>query len=103
MQVFNRYVSGRSVTLIVAEAGIVMAAFSVALQSTSPAPTVAGVLWRLVLVTVTYEICLYYSSLYDFSVVQSARHIAVGLLQAAGLASIVLGVIAAATPTVPIS
>jgi sugar transferase (PEP-CTERM system associated) len=103
MQVFNRYMSGRSVTLIVAEAGIVMAAFFVALHSSSPAPTVTEVLWRLVLVTFTYELCLYYSSLYDFSVVQSARHIAVGLLQAAGLASIVLGVIAAATPTVLIS
>lgn len=98
MQVFNRYVSGRSLTLFVIETSLVTVAFFVALHASSPTPTIVEVIWRLVLMAGIYELCLYYSGLYDFSAAQSTQHIAISILQAAGLASIALGLVAAAMP-----
>jgi sugar transferase (PEP-CTERM system associated) len=89
MQVFNRYVSTRSLTVFAAELLLISGsvAAAAAVQNT---PDLAGNLWKVGLVTLVCQLCLYYNDFYDLTLVHSNRELAVRLLQAAGAASIVL-------------
>src|SRR5687767_10282769 len=89
MQVFNRYVSARSLTVFGGELLLIFGSVALAasLQST---PDLPGNLWRIALVTLVCQLCLYYNDFYDLTIVQSNRELVVRLLQAAGAASILL-------------
>jgi sugar transferase (PEP-CTERM system associated) len=89
MQLFNRHVSTRSLTVFTGE--LVLIFGSVALAATLQGATDLGLsLWKIVLVTVVCQLCLYYNDFYDLTLVHSNRELVVRLLQAAGAASIVL-------------
>src|SRR5688500_11011390 len=88
MQLFNRYVSTRSLTVFGAELLLIFG--SVALASTLQGGPVSGNLWKIVLVTVICQLCLYYNDFYDLTLVHSNREVIVRLLHAVGTASIVL-------------
>jgi sugar transferase (PEP-CTERM system associated) len=88
MQLFNRYVSTRSLTVFGAELLLIFG--SVALASALQGGPVSGSLWKIVLVTVICQLCLYYNDFYDLTLVHSNRELIVRLLQAVGAASIVL-------------
>jgi sugar transferase (PEP-CTERM system associated) len=92
MQLFNRYVSTRSLTVFGGELLLIFGSVALAagLQDT---PDLAGNLWKIVLVTVICQLCLYYNDFYDLTLVQSNRELIVRLLQAVGAASIVLAAI----------
>ena len=98
MQVFNRNVSVRGLTVFGFE--IVLISGSMALAASlhggfdSPAT-----LWKIAAVTALCELCFYYNDLYDLTVVHSNRELVVRLLQAAGAATIVLAVAGVAFPT----
>src|SRR5688500_1086840 len=89
MQLFNRYVSTRGLTVFAAELLLIFGsvALAAALQHT---PDLAANLWKILLVTLVCSLCLYYNDFYDLTVVHSNRELVVRLLQAAGAASIVL-------------
>jgi len=89
MQVFNRYVSARSLTVFAGELLLIFGSVALAasLQNT---PNLAGNLWRIALVTIVCQLCLYYNDFYDLTIVQSNRELVVRLLQAVGAASILL-------------
>jgi sugar transferase (PEP-CTERM system associated) len=89
MQVFNRYVSTRSLTVFAGELLLIFGSVALAalLQNT---PDLAANLWKIALVTLICQLCLYYNDFYDLTVVHSSRELVVRLLQAAGAASIVL-------------
>ena len=89
MQIFNRYVSTRSLTVFAAELLLIFGSVALAalLQHT---PDLAANLWKIALVTLVCQLCLYYNDFYDLTVVHSSRELIVRLLQAAGAASIVL-------------
>jgi sugar transferase (PEP-CTERM system associated) len=89
MQLFNRYVSTRSLTVFAAELLLIFGSVALAalLQDT---PVLAANLWKIALVTLVCQLCLYYNDFYDLTVVHSNRELVVRLLQAAGAASIVL-------------
>src|SRR5688572_20230484 len=89
MQVFNRYVSARSLTVFGGELLLIFGSVALAasLQST---PDLPGNLWRIALVTIVCQLCLYYNDFYDLTIVQSNRELVVRLLQAVGAASILL-------------
>ena len=53
-------------------------------------PDLAANVWKIGLVTVICQLCLYYNDFYDLTVVHSNRELIVRLLQAAGAASIIL-------------
>jgi sugar transferase (PEP-CTERM system associated) len=53
-------------------------------------PDLGGNFWKIALVTIICQLCLYYNDFYDLTVVHSSRELIVRLLQAAGAASIVL-------------
>lgn len=89
MQVFNRQVSTRGLTAFAAEVLLISGsvALAAAVQDT---PDLASSLWKVGLVTVVCQLCLYYNDFYDLTLVHSNRELVVRLLQAVGAASIVL-------------
>ena len=90
MQLFNRYVSTRSLTVFAGELLLIFG--SVALAATLQEGTdLAENLWKIGLVTVICQLCLYYNDFYDLTLVHANRELIVRLLQAVGAASIVLG------------
>ncbi len=92
MQLFNRHVSTRSLTLFTGELVLIFGsvALAAAVQST---PDLASNLWKILLVTLVCQLCLYYNDFYDLTLVHSNRELVVRLLQAAGAASIVLALL----------
>ena len=97
MQLFNRYVSTRSLTVFAGELLLIFGSVALAalFQET---PDLAGNLWKVALVTLVCQLCLYYNDFYDLTVVHSNRELIVRLLQAAGAASIVLAALYFALP-----
>ena len=89
MQLFNRYVSTRSLTVFAGELLLIFGSVALAavVQGT---PDLAANLWKIGLVTLVCQLCLYYNDFYDLTLVHSNRELIVRLLQAAGAASIVL-------------
>jgi sugar transferase (PEP-CTERM system associated) len=101
MQLFNRYVSTRSLTVFGAELLLIFG--SVALAATvQGTPDVSAHLWKIALVTVVCQLCLYYNDFYDLTLVHSSRELIVRLLQAVGAASIVLAALYVAMPSLMI-
>jgi sugar transferase (PEP-CTERM system associated) len=89
MQVFNRYVSTRSLTVFGGELLLIFGSVALAAAVQHNA-VLDDNLWKIALVTVVCQLCLYYNDFYDLTLVHSNRELIVRLLQAAGAASIVL-------------
>src|ERR1043165_1401385 len=89
MQLFNRYVSTRSLTVFAGELLLIFGSVALAalVQHT---PDLGANFGKIALVTIFCQLCLYYNEFYDLTVVHSNRELIVRLLQAAGAASIVL-------------
>jgi sugar transferase (PEP-CTERM system associated) len=101
MQLFNRHVSTRSLTVFAGELLLIFGSVALAasLQST---PDLAASLWKIGLVTVVCQLCLYYNDFYDLTLVHSSRELIVRLLQAVGAASIVLAALYFTMPSLMI-
>ena len=101
MQLFNRYVSTRSLTVFTGEMVLIFGSVALAasLQHSNAWP---GQLWKIALVTVICQLCLYYNDFYDLTLVHSNRELLVRLLQAVGAASIILGALYFTIPTLVI-
>ena len=101
MQLFNRYVSTRSLTVFGGEMLLIFGSVALAasLQNADP---LSGNLWKIALVTLVCQLCLYYNDVYDLTLVQSNRELVVRLLQAVGAASIVLAAIYFVLPSLMI-
>src|SRR3954464_4633609 len=89
MQLFNRYISTRNLTVFGGELLLIFGSVALA-ASLQGAPDLSVNLWKIGLVTVVCQLCLYYNDFYDLTVVHSSRELIVRLLQAVGAASIVL-------------
>jgi sugar transferase (PEP-CTERM system associated) len=90
MQLFNRYVSTRSLTVFAGEMLLIFGSLTLASSLQGGVDVVAD-FGKLVLVTAICQLCLYYNDFYDLNIVHSNRELVVRLLQAAGAASILLG------------
>ena len=102
MQVFNRNVSVRGLTVFGFE--IVLISGSMALAASlhggfSGASATGSMFSKIAIVTALCQLCFYYNDLYDLTVVHSNRELVVRLLQAAGAAAIVLAFTCIAFPT----
>jgi sugar transferase (PEP-CTERM system associated) len=101
MQLFNRYVSTRSLTIFAGELLLIFG--SVALAAIfQNVDDLTSNLWKIALVTVICQLCLYYNDFYDLTVVHSNRELIVRLLQAVGAASIILGALYFTAPMLAI-
>jgi len=99
MQVFNRNVSVRGLTIFGFEVILISGSMALAanLHGAVGAPDASAALaappttfWKIALVTALCQLCFYYNDLYNLTVVHSNRELVVRLLQAAGAAAIVL-------------
>jgi sugar transferase (PEP-CTERM system associated) len=102
MQVFNRNVSIRGLTVFGFE--IVLISGSMALAASlhgafSVTDDAGAMLSKIAIVTALCQLCFYYNDLYDLTVVHSNRELVVRLLQAAGAATIVLAFACVIVPT----
>lgn len=101
MQLFKRYISTRSLTVFAGEVCLIFGSVALAalFQHT---PNLAANLWKIALVTLICQLCLYYNDFYDLTLVHSNRELVVRLLQAAGAASIVLAALYFLVPSMMI-
>ena len=98
MQVFNRYVSARGLTVFGFETMLISGSILLAAHLHGALPDAVSGLWRIVLITALCELCFYYNDLYDLTLVHSKSELAVRILQAAGAAAIALAVVSALVP-----
>ena len=101
MQVFNRYISTRSLTVFGGELLLIFGSVALAAAVQHNA-VLDDNLWKIALVTVVCQLCLYYNDFYDLTLVHSNRELIVRLLQAAGAASIVLAALYFTVPALMI-
>jgi sugar transferase (PEP-CTERM system associated) len=101
MQLFNRYVSTRSLTVFTGEMVLIFGSVALA-ASVQNSHAWPGQLWKIALVTLICQLCLYYNDFYDLTLVHSNRELIVRLLQAVGAASIILGALYFTVPTLVI-
>jgi len=100
MQVFNRHVSARGLTVFGFETVLITGAILLAAQMHGSFEDALGSVWQVVLITGLCELCFYYNGLYDLSVVHSTTELAVRILQGAGAVAIVLAVLSLLAPGV---
>ncbi len=99
MQVFNRNVSVRGLTVFGFEVVLISGSMLVATMLHGGPETAQTAAWKIALVTALCQLCFYYNDLYDLTVVHSNRELIVRLLQAAGAAAIVLAAACVAAPS----
>ena len=98
MQLFNRYVSSRGLTVFGCEILLIFGSVAIAARVHGEGANVTDDLWKIALVTGLCQICFYYNDLYDLTVVHSSRELLIRLLQAAGAASILIALLYLAFP-----
>ena len=96
---FNRQVSGRSLTVFGFETILISGSVVLAAQFHGVLGQAGGALWKVVLVTALCELCFYYNDLYDLTRVHAGTDLVVHVLQGTGAAAIALGVLAALLPS----
>jgi sugar transferase (PEP-CTERM system associated) len=101
MQLFNRYVSTRSLTVFGGELLLIFGSVALA-AGIQTGGNLGGSFWKIALVTIVCQLCLYYNDFYDLTLVHSNRELIVRLLQAVGAASIVLAALYFTVPALMI-
>jgi sugar transferase (PEP-CTERM system associated) len=99
MQLFNRYVSPRGLTVFGCEILLIFGSVAIAARAHGGGTDIAADLWKIALVTGLCQVCFYYNDLYDLTVVHSSRELLIRLLQAAGAASIIIALIYLVMPS----
>jgi sugar transferase (PEP-CTERM system associated) len=103
MQVFNRYVSPRHLTVFIGELLVIFGSMSFVAELYRPGAELAPGLLKAGLVTGLCLVCLYYNDCYDLTVVHSSRELVVRLLQSVGVASILLALLYLAAPSLVVA
>jgi sugar transferase (PEP-CTERM system associated) len=98
MQLFNRYVSGRGLTVFGFETMVISGSIFLAAAVHGSLAAATANVWRILLITALCELCFYYNDLYDLTLVHTKNEFAVHLLQGAGAAAMVLAVVSLAVP-----
>ena len=102
MQLFNRYVSSRGLTVFGCEIMLIFGSVALAARAHGVPADVGGDIWKIALVTGLCQVCFYYNDLYDLNVVHSSRELLIRLLQAAGAASILVALLYLLIPSLAI-
>ncbi len=99
VRIFNQYVSVRSILLMLIEAALIALSLPIAAKLRFWHDSASFLLytrapvfdWQALTVVITLQICFYYNSLYDLSVIQSQSGQLIRLGQALGSACLLLG------------
>jgi sugar transferase (PEP-CTERM system associated) len=100
MQVFNRHISGRGLTVFGFETVLITGAILLAAQMHGSFDSAISGVWRVMLITGLCELCFYYNDLYDLTIVHSKTELAVRILQGAGAVAMILAVLTMFAPGV---
>jgi sugar transferase (PEP-CTERM system associated) len=100
MQVFNRHVSARGLTVFGFETVLITGAILLAAQMHGSFDSAVSGVWRVFLITGLCELCFYYNDLYDLTIVHSKTELAVRILQGAGAVAFVLAILTMLAPGV---
>jgi sugar transferase (PEP-CTERM system associated) len=103
MQLFNRYVSPRGLTVFGCEILLIFGSVAIAARAHGAGADVAHDVWKIALITGLCQVCFYYNDLYDLTVVHSSRELLIRLLQAAGAASILVALLYLVMPSLALS
>jgi sugar transferase (PEP-CTERM system associated) len=100
MQLFNRYVSLRNLTVFGCELLLIFGSLAIAARVHSGVDAdLTPALWKMAFVTGLCLVCFYYNDLYDLNIVRSSRELLIRLLQAAGAASILIALLYLVAPS----
>src|ERR1700704_6474855 len=102
MQVFNRHVSGKGLTVFSFETVLISALMLVAARAHGSLDSALGALWKIGLGTAVFELCFYYNDLYDLTVVHSRVELLMRVMRAAGTGAIALGILSVFVPTISV-
>jgi sugar transferase (PEP-CTERM system associated) len=102
MQVFNRHVSGKGLTVFSFETVLISALMLVAAQANGSLDSALAALWKIVLATAVFELCFYYNDLYDLTVVHSRAELLMRVLRAAGTGAIALAILSIVVPAISV-
>jgi sugar transferase (PEP-CTERM system associated) len=102
MQLFNRYVSPRGLTVFGCEILLIFGSVAIAARAHGAGAAMTTDLWKIALITGLCQVCFYYNDLYDLTVVHSSRELLIRLLQAAGAASIIIALLYLVMPSMAI-
>jgi sugar transferase (PEP-CTERM system associated) len=102
MQVFNRHLSARGLTVFSLETLLIAGSLIVAasVHQSLDGPSVG--IGHIVLITALFTLCFYYNELYDLTTVHSKSELLVRFLQATGATAIILAVLTAMFPSLTI-
>ena len=101
MQVFNRHVSAKGLTVFSLETALISCSMLVAARVHGPIRR-RDVFWKIALATAVCALCFYYNDLYDLTVVHSKTELLVRVMRAAGTAALVLATVTALVPAINI-
>jgi sugar transferase (PEP-CTERM system associated) len=102
MQVFNRYVSMRGMTVFGFEAVLIAGSIVIAAIAHGSLPDSGTTSEKILLATLLYVVCFYYNDLYDLTLVDSPSELLVRVLQSTGAGAIALAVISFVMPSLMI-
>ena len=77
MQLFNRNVSVRGLTVFGFEVVLISGSMALAAQLHGPLDAPGDTAWKVAFVTVLCQLCFYYNDLYDLTIVNSSRELVV--------------------------
>jgi sugar transferase (PEP-CTERM system associated) len=85
MQVFNRYISTRLLTVFLGECLLIFGAMVFVALVFDPSNAISSVFWKSGVITLLCLLCLYYNDLYDLAAVRTGRELFIRLLRAVGV------------------
>jgi sugar transferase (PEP-CTERM system associated) len=102
MQVFNRHVSGRGLTVFSFETILISGVMLVAARAHGSLDSALGALWKIGLATAIFALSFYYNDLYDLTIVHSRAELLMRVMRAAGTGAIALAVLSVVVPGVSV-
>jgi len=100
MQVFNRHVSAKGLTVFSLETVLISCSILAAARVHGPIDQVPGAFWKITLATAVCALCFYYNDLYDLTIVHSKTELLVRVMRAAGTAALVLATVTVLVPAI---
>jgi sugar transferase (PEP-CTERM system associated) len=102
MQVFNRHLSARGLTLFGLETILIAGSLVVATAVHDSLDRASAGIGHIALITCLFTLCFYYNELYDLTTVHSKSELLVRFLQATGATAVILALLTAMFPSLTI-
>jgi sugar transferase (PEP-CTERM system associated) len=102
MQVFNRHVSGKGLTVFSFETILISALMLLAARAHGSLDSALAAFWKIGLATAVFELSFYYNDLYDLTIVHSRAELLMRVMRAAGTGAIALAILSVMVPAVSV-